>query len=89
VRRGPTQGACHQDQPCDEPLQATFSLQQDGRVIARFTSDENGHFLVHANPGPYVVVPDEPVGIGQEAIEVTIGPEGLTQVNLSFDTGIR
>jgi hypothetical protein len=64
-------------------------LQQDGRVVARFASDSTGHFLVYAAPGPYVVVPDEPIGIAGQTPEVTVGADGLTHVDLTFDTGIR
>jgi hypothetical protein len=89
TRRGPIQPACREGDPCDAPLQAKFTLQQGGHVVARFASDGTGHFLVHTAPGTYVVVPDEPIGIGREPLEVTVGAEGLTHVNLTFDTGIR
>jgi hypothetical protein len=70
-------------------LQAGFALEQDGHVIVRFASDSNGHFLVYAAPGTYVVVPDEPIGLGLQTPEVTVQAEGLTQLDLTFDTGIR
>jgi hypothetical protein len=35
------------------------------------------------------VVPDEPIGIGVQTPEVVVGDEGLTHVDLTFDTGIR
>jgi len=89
ARRGPIQPVCYQGVPCDAPVQAGFTLQQEGRVISRFTSDSQGHFLVHAAPGIYLVVPDEPIGIGRQSPEVTVQPEGPTQVDLFFDTGIR
>jgi hypothetical protein len=89
ARRGPIQPVCRDSEPCDAPLQAGFTLQQDGRVVARFASDSTGHFLVYAAPGPYVVVPDEPIGIAGQTPEVTVGADGLTHVDLTFDTGIR
>jgi hypothetical protein len=89
VSRGPTQPVCREGEPCDAPLQAGFTLQQDGQVVARFATDDAGHFLVYAAPGRYVMVPDERTGIGPDALEVTVGAEGLTHVNLTFDTGIR
>jgi hypothetical protein len=89
VRRGPTQPACREGESCDEPFQATFTLQQDNRIVARFATDNTGHFVVYAAPGSYVVVPDDPIGLGSKGLEVTVGAEGLTQVNLTVDTGIR
>ena len=89
VRIGPTQPVCREDEPCDVPLQAGFTLRQNDRVVARFTSDSAGHFLVYTAPGVYLVVPDQPIGLGAQAREVTVKAEGLTLVNLTFDTGIR
>jgi hypothetical protein len=48
-----------------------------------------GHFLIYTAPGTYVVVPDEPIGIGPQRPEVTVEADGLTHVDLTFDTGIR
>jgi hypothetical protein len=89
VRRGPVQAACREGEPCDVPVQARFALQRDGHVVARFASDATGSFVVYAAPGRYAVIPDEPIGIGREPIEVTVEPAGLTHVDLTFDTGIR
>lgn len=89
ARRGPVEPVCREGDPCDAPFQAGLTLQQDGRVVARFASDSTGHFLVYTAPGTYGVVPDEPVGIGPQTPEVIVGAEGLTHVALTFDTGIR
>ena len=89
VRRGPIQPVCRDGEPCDAPVQAEFTLQWDGHALARFASDSTGHFLVYIAPGTYLVVPDEPIGIGPETPEVTVQPDGLTHVDLTFDTGIR
>ena len=89
VRQGPTQPVCREGQACDAPLQAGFALQQDGHVVVRFASDSTGHFLVYVVPGTYAVVPDEPIGIGAQTPEVTVRAEGLTHLDLTFDTGIR
>jgi len=45
--------------------------------------------LVYAAPGSYLVVPDEPIGIAQQTPEVMVQADGLTHVDLMFDTGIR
>jgi len=89
ARLGPTQPVCREGESCDTPLRARFTLHQQGRVVVRFASDSAGHFLVYAPTGTYVVVPDQPIGIGTQMPEVTVGSEGLTHVDLTFDTGIR
>ena len=89
VRRGPIQPVCREGEACDAPLQAEFALQQDGHVVVRFASDGTGHFLVYAAPGTYIVVPAEPIGLGPQTPEVTVQAEGLTHLDLTFDTGIR
>jgi hypothetical protein len=89
VRRGPIEPVCREGESCDAPLQAGFTLRHDSRVVAHFGSDSIGHFLVYAAPGSYLVVPDEPIGVGAQTPEVTVGGDGLTHVDLLFDTGIR
>jgi len=89
ARLGPTQPVCRAAEPCDAPLEAGFTLQREGHDVYRFASDSIGHFLVYTAPGTYIVVPDEPIGIGAQTPEVTVGLEGLTHVDLTFDTGIR
>jgi len=89
ARRGPIQPVCREGEPCDAAVQAGFTLQQDSQVMARFASDSMGHFLIYTAPGRYVVVPDEPIGIGPQTPEVTVEAGGLTHLDLTFDTGIR
>jgi hypothetical protein len=89
ARLGPIQPVCREGEPCDAPLQTGFALQQDGHDVVRFASDSLGHFLVYTAPGTYVVVPDEPIGFGSQRLAVTVGMDGLTHVDLLFDTGIR
>lgn len=89
VRRGPIQPVCREGVPCDAPLQADFTLRQDDRIVVRFASDSTGHFLVYVAPGMYAVVPDEPIGIAPQTPAVTVKTDGLTHVDLTFDTGIR
>jgi hypothetical protein len=45
--------------------------------------------LVYAAPGTYLVVPDELIGLGPQTPEVTVEAQGLTHLDLTFDTGIR
>ena len=89
ARLGPIQPVCREHEACDAPLQAGFALQQDGHVVVRFASDSTGRFLVYAVPGTYLVVPDHPIGLGPQTPEVAVQAEGLTHLDLTFDTGIR
>jgi hypothetical protein len=89
ARRGPIQPVCREGEACDAPLQAGFALHQDGHVVVHFASDSTGHFLVYAAPGTYIVVPDEPIGLGPQTPEVMVEAQGLTHLDLTFDTGIR
>ena len=86
---GPIQPVCHEDEPCDAPLQADFTLRRGGKTVAHFASDSSGRFLAYAPPGTYIVVPAQPIGLGVQTPEVTVQARGLTHLDLSFDTGIR
>lgn len=89
--RSPTRPVCQINEPCSAPFSARFEVRQGERVVARFESDAAGHFMVHLAPGTYTVVPDEsaPLLARSQGHEVTVGPSGLTRVELDFDTGIR
>lgn len=92
VVRGPVQPVCQVQTPCDAPFGASFTVEQNARVVAMFRSDAQGHFQVHLAPGSYLVVPgpDAPIiSPGGQAKPVVVGPDGLTSVRLEFDTGIR
>jgi hypothetical protein len=89
--RGPTRPVCQVDQPCTAPFKSGFVVLQGGRIVARFQSDSAGRFRIQLPPGTYTVSPDEsaPLLARADAHEVTVGPSGLTHVDLEFDTGIR
>ena len=92
VRRGPIQPVCRMGVSCDAPFSAAFEVRQTQQVVARFRSDSAGHFLVYLAPGRYTVVPDTSahlLGAIWQTRDVTVGPNGLTHVELAFDTGIR
>jgi hypothetical protein len=92
VVRGPITPVCQLDVPCDAPFSAGFTVEQDGRSVARFRSDTNGHFTVWLRPGTYRVVPDRDAPLlvpASQARAVDVGQTGLTNVRLAFDTGIR
>ena len=93
VTRGPITPVCRVDVPCDAPFSASFTVQQNGRQVAQFRSDQNGQFTVLLQPGAYSVVPgtDAPIiSPERQTRSVTVADTGrLTVVQLSFDTGIR
>jgi hypothetical protein len=89
IREGPTQPVCSVDKPCDAAVQAGFTLEREGVEMARFETDPAGHFVVYVEPGAYLLVPDQPIGISPQTTELIVGTVGLTHVEVMFDTGIR
>jgi hypothetical protein len=92
VYRGPVAPVCAFDQPCEAPFSAGFSVQRGTTRVAAFQSDAQGHFEVRLSPGNYVVIPEGDAPIispKSQTKEVTVGPTGLTMIDLRFDTGIR
>jgi len=90
--RGPVAPVCAFNQPCEAPFGAGFSVQRGSTRVAAFQSDAQGHFEVRLSPGNYVVIPDADAPIispKSQTKEVTVGPSGLTMLDLHFDTGIR
>ena len=92
VLRGPVTPVCRVDVPCDAPFSASFAVLTHGRQVAQFESDAAGRFTVWIAPGTYEIVPraDAPVISPTTQIKtVDVGDSGLTNVILTFDTGIR
>jgi hypothetical protein len=92
VLRGPITPVCTENEPCDAPFSAWFSVLKDAREVSRFQSDENGEFAVALDPDVYTIVPDSTAPLmhpQQQRQEVEVQPEGITKVTLHFDTGIR
>jgi hypothetical protein len=92
VWRGPTAPVCAFNQPCEAPFSAGFSVQRGTSRVAAFQSDAQGHFELRLSPGNYIVVPDTAAPIispKSQTKEVTVGANGLTMIDLHFDTGIR
>lgn len=92
VVRGPITPVCRIQVPCDAPFSADFSVEQNGRRVTQFRSNADGRFTVMLASGIYRVVPDPeaPIIVPQlQAKTVEVGPVGLTEVRLEFDTGIR
>ncbi|MGH7582485.1 MAG: hypothetical protein ACREL5_04580, partial [Gemmatimonadales bacterium] len=92
VRRGPIMPVCHEGEPCDAPFSASFEVRTGQHVIARFQSDSTGHFSLKLAAGMYQIVPAPGaplLGPTQQLHDVTVGADGITHVELVFDTGIR
>jgi hypothetical protein len=92
VLRGPIMPVCNATDPCDATFSSGFQLKKDGVATGAFRSDTDGCFAVQVPSGNYVVVPDADAPIlspESQMQSVTVGPDGWTQVELTFDTGIR
>jgi len=92
VVRGPITPVCAINTPCEAPFSAAFDVYADGRRIAGFRSDAEGHFTVMLPAGIYRVIPGADAPIIQPPAQVKsveVLPVGLTEVRLEFDTGIR
>jgi len=90
--RGPIAPVCAVSQPCEAPFGASFTVQRGTTRMATFVSDQQGHFEVRLAPGAYIVIPGQDAPIiapSAQTREVTVGPTGLTMIDLHFDTGIR
>ncbi len=91
VRRGPITPVCQVGVPCDAPFSASFQVWQGSRYVSGFQSDSAGHYLVLLAPGSYTIMPDSsaPIFPRGQTRQATVGPIGLTHLDLEFDTGIR
>ncbi|HJQ20080.1 MAG TPA: prealbumin-like fold domain-containing protein [Gemmatimonadaceae bacterium] len=89
ITRGPIMPVCRENVPCDAPMQSTFEVRRGDKRVTSFTTDADGKFTVKLPPGTYAIVPTGGGLMGTQSREVNVGPEALTEVRLSFDTGIR
>jgi len=92
VLRGPITPVCQIQVPCDAPFSADFSVEQNGKMVSRFRSDQDGRFTVMLEPGTYRVVPAANAPIifpASQAKTVAVLAGGLTEIRLTFGTGIR
>jgi len=92
VLRGPITPVCNAIDPCDAPFSAGFQLKKDGVQVSAFRSGSDGCFAVQVPSGTYEVVPDADAPIlfpESQTRSVDVRADGWTQVELTFDTGIR
>lgn len=94
VTIGPQCPVMQEGSPCpDAPYVATVRVLRDGATVATGRSGQDGSFRISVAPGEYVVdaVPLEENGIAMVRVQprVVVMAGGYTQVDLSFDSGIR
>ena len=76
----------------DKPYQATIIVKtaDEQKEISSFSSDKDGKFKVKLIPGTYVLVPVRNNTYPQASSQkVIVKVNNFTQVNISFDSGIR
>ena len=84
-------------QPCDDApaagVEVTVHEQLPGEayaageVVARTTTDDDGHFRVDVEPGEYVVTAD--AGMSCELMDARVVADQYAVVDVPCDTGIR
>jgi len=92
VTIGPMCPVMQEDVPCpDQPYQATLTvLTTSGKKVTQFQTDENGRFRVDLAPGDYVLHPESPNGLPFAGdIPFTVDEHKFTQLEISYDSGIR
>ena len=93
VLRGPTVLPCDRYASCmNAPFSIGFTVLQHDKQVARFRSDANGAFSIDMPVGKVTIVPDADAPIQTPAAQqkrVEVPSDGLSDVVLRFDTGIR
>lgn len=80
------------DTSCDDrPYQGDFIVKDATtlRVVSRFSTNLYGYFSVSLDPGTYRIESVQRIGISQQSHTVIVRSGVITQVTLTFDTGIR
>lgn len=94
VLAGPTCPVVRPNDPAcnDRPVAGAtiVVVTADGREAGRTTSAADGAYGLSLPPGPYTVEPQPVEGMmgGAAPVAVTVG-DGITTVDVSYDTGIR
>jgi hypothetical protein len=75
----------------DQPYQAILVVNSsNGREIAKVQTDEQGRFKIPLEPGEYILHPEAP-NVMPTASEQSFTVEAgrFTQINITYDSGIR
>lgn len=89
---GPVCPVVQEGQECaDRPYQATLVVNNsNGREIVKVQTDEQGRFKIPLEPGEYILHPESPNVMPYAAEQVFVVEAGrFTQVNITYDSGIR
>jgi hypothetical protein len=90
IRRGPVTPVCQTGVPCDAAYTGSFDVTRNGRRVATFHTDSTGRFSIALQPGSYTIVPSGPSPfMYPQPKAVTVQAQGMTEVQLMYDTGIR
>jgi hypothetical protein len=93
VMLGPTCPNSRAGRLCLEPYSARLVIVDiEGDPVAETNSGADGRFELLLPPGLYTIVPAPPGADpfpSAEAIPVSVGEEGFTEVEIRYDTGIR
>jgi len=80
--------------PNCEPTQQTYGAYPlsvysvaNNRLIAQVKGDENGNYEIMLPAGEYEIRSE--TGMQKVSVRTTINPNGITQLNVDIDTGIR
>ena len=85
VQQYPSRNECN-----DKPFAAPLRAVKDGVVKARFQAKKDGTFIVGILPGIYIIQFDSPAMLPRLApVAVSVKKHAYTQVDLTFDSGIR
>ena len=89
---GPVCPVVQEGQECADRLyQATLIVNNsNGREIVKVQTDEQGRFKIPLEPGEYILHPESPNVMPYAAEQVFVVEAGkFTQVNITYDSGIR
>ena len=89
---GPVCPVVQEGQECaDRPYQATLVVNNsNGREVAKVQTDEQGRFKIPLEPGEYILHPESPNVMPFADEQVFVVEAGrFTQVNITYDSGIR
>ncbi len=75
----------------DAPFQASLKVTtNEGTLVTRFTTGQDGTFRISLAPGTYTVSSDQAVITGRlKPVPVTVADQAYTTIELHFDSGIR
>lgn len=92
---GPSCPVMRENDPncADKPYPTTLGLYQNGQLLARLVTDDQGRFKVSLEPGTYTLVPERKAGQLARPLQteqqVVVKAGAYTLVKVVYDSGIR